>query len=231
MNKKLDVRALAIMGLMTALLILFSFTPIGTIPIGPLSITLNVIPIAMAAIALGPMGGLAMGCVFGLLSFLQCVGVGVPSGMGVMLFSIDPFLAFIQRFVPRALDGLLVGALFRLFERKPGARPTCFLAGFFSAFLNTAFFMSALVLLFGNTEYVQGLMKGRSFLVFVCAFVGINAVVEMVACTVISGFVGVALYHAKLLPLDRRAERRTRACSSPSTSATPISPSAVSGRI
>ena len=204
MNKKLDVRALAILGLMTALLILFSFTPIGTIPIGPLSITLNVIPIAMAAIALGPVGGLAMGCVFGLLSFLQCIGVGVPSGMGAILFSIDPILAFLQRFVPRALDGVLVGLIFRALERKPGPRPACFIAGFCSAFLNTAFFMSALVLLFGNTEYVQGLMKGRSFLVFVCAFVGVNAVVEMVVCTVISGFVGVALYHAKILPLKKK---------------------------
>lgn len=201
MNKKLDVRALAILGLMTALLILFSFTPIGTIPIGPLSITLNVIPIAMAAIALGPVGGLAMGCVFGLLSFLQCIGVGIPSGMGAILFSIDPFLAFIQRFIPRALDGFLVGLIFRALAKKPGPRPACFIAGFCSAFLNTAFFMSALVLLFGQTEYVQGLMKGRSFLVFVCAFVGVNAVVEMVVCTVISGFVGVALYHAKILPL------------------------------
>ena len=201
MNKKLDVRALAILGLMTALLILFSFTPIGTIPIGPLSITLNVIPIAMAAIALGPVGGLAMGCVFGLLSFLQCIGVGIPSGMGAVLFSIDPFLAFIQRFIPRALDGFLVGLIFRALAKKPGPRPACFIAGFCSAFLNTAFFMSALVLLFGQTDYVQGLMKGRSFLVFVCAFVGVNAVVEMVVCTVISGFVGVALYHAKILPL------------------------------
>ena len=204
MNKKLDVRALAILGLMTALLILFSFTPIGTIPIGPLSITLNVIPIAMAAIALGPVGGLAMGCVFGLLSFLQCIGVGIPSGMGAVLFSIDPFLAFIQRFIPRALDGFLVGLIFRALAKKPGPRPACFIAGFCSAFLNTAFFMSALVLLFGQTEYVQGLMKGRSFLVFVCAFVGINAVVEMVVCTVISGFVGVALYHAKILPLNNK---------------------------
>ena len=179
MNKSMDVRALAILGLMTALLILFSFTPIGTIPIGPLSITLNVIPVAVAAIALGPAGGLIMGCVFGLLSFLQCLGIGIPSGMGITLFSIDPFLAFIQRFIPRALDGFLVGVIFRALEKKPGFRPACFIAGFCSAFLNTAFFMSALVLLFGNTEYVRGLMNGRSFLVFVCAFVGVNAVVEM----------------------------------------------------
>ncbi len=204
MNKSMDVRALAILGLMTALLILFSFTPIGTIPIGPLSITLNVIPLAVAAIALGPVGGLIMGCVFGLLSFLQCLGIGIPSGMGITLFSIDPFLAFIQRFIPRALDGFLVGVIFRALEKKPGFRPACFIAGFCSAFLNTAFFMSALVLLFGNTEYVRGLMNGRSFLVFVCAFVGVNAVVEMLVCTVVSGFVGSALYRAKILPLKKK---------------------------
>ena len=51
MNKKLDNRALAILGLMTALLIIFSFTPIGSIPVGPLVITLNIIPVAIAAIA------------------------------------------------------------------------------------------------------------------------------------------------------------------------------------
>ena len=204
MKKKTNVRALAILGLMTALLILFSFTPIGTIPIGPLSITLNVIPVAVAAIALGPAGGLIMGCVFGLLSFLQCLGIGIPSGMGAMLFSIDPFLAFIQRFIPRALDGFLVGLIFRALEKKPGFRPACFIAGFCSAFLNTAFFMSALVLLFGNTEYVRGLMNGRNFLVFVCAFVGVNAVVEMLVCTVVSGFVGSALHRAKILPLKKK---------------------------
>ena len=204
MKKQMDVRALAILGLMTALLIIFSFTPVGTIPIGPLSITLNIIPIAVAAVALGPKGGLAMGCVFGLLSFLQCLGVGIPSGMGAILFSISPFLAFIQRFIPRALDGFLVGVIFSACEKRIGRVPACFVAGFCSAFLNTLFFMTALIVLFGNTEYVQGLMNGRNALAFVCAFVGVNAVVEMVSSTLITGLVGSALYRAKILPIEKQ---------------------------
>lgn len=203
MKKKMDVRGLAVLGLMTALLMLFSFLPIGTIPIGPLSITLNVIPIAISAIAMGPFGGLAMGCVFGFLSFLQCLGIGVPSGMGAILFGISPFLAFVQRFVPRALDGLLVGLVYRFLEKRIGHKVSCFIAGFLSAFLNTVFFMAALVLLFGNTEYVQGLMGGRNVILFICAFVGINAVVEMLASTLLSGIVGNALYSAKILPIRR----------------------------
>lgn len=206
-TKKMDVRALAILGLMTALVLVFSFTPIGSIPVGPLVITLNTIPVAIAAIALGPKGGLAMGAVFGLMSFLQCIGVGIPSGMGAMLFSISPFLAFIQRFVPRALDGFLVGVIFRACEKKLG-RGACFVAGFFSAFLNTLFFMSALVLLFGHTDYVQGLMNGRNVIVFICAFVGVNAVVEMISSTLIAGFVGTALYQAKILPLEKKTQER-----------------------
>ena len=199
-----QTRSLAILGLMTALLMVFSFTPIGTIPIGPLSITLNIIPVAVAAVALGPKGGLAMGSVFGLLSFLQCLGIGIPSGMGAMLFSINPFLAFLQRFVPRALDGLLVGCLFRFCQKTIGPVPACFVAGFCSAFLNTLFFMSALILLFGSTDYVQGLINGRNVVVFVCAFVGINAVVEMVSSTLITGLLGSALYSAKILPLEQK---------------------------
>ena len=112
MKAKFNIRSLVLLGLLTAVVALFSLTPIGSIPIGPLSITLNIIPIAIAAIALGPVGGLIMGIVFGIFSFLQCFGIGVLSGMGAMTLEISPVLTFIQRVVSRALDGLLVGLIF-----------------------------------------------------------------------------------------------------------------------
>lgn len=204
MKKHLDTKSMVILGVLTAILIIFSTTPIGSIPIGPLVITLNVIPIALAAITLGPVGGAIIGGLFGLFSFLQCFGIGIPSGMGAILVEINPFLAFIQRFVPRLLDGLLVGYIYK-FMRKV-SRPTIAgaVTGFFSAFLNTAFFMSALVLLFGNTEYVQGLIGGRNVLVFICAFVGINAVCEMVVCTIVGGAACLALTRAKLIPSPKK---------------------------
>ena len=189
---------MTIMALMTAVLLIFACTPIGTIPIGPLSISMNMIPVAICAVAMGPAGGAAAGAIFGLLSFLQCFGIGIPSGMGIILVGINPFLAFIQRFVPRLLDGLLLGYIFRAVSKK-NVYAACAVTGFFSAFLNTVFFMTALVLLFGNTEYVQGLIAGRNIIVFICAFVGVNAVVEMVVATLITGAVGSALFRAKVL--------------------------------
>lgn len=197
--KKLSIRNFVVLALLIAILLLMSMTPLGYLNIGPLAITLNVVPLAVAAVALGPAGGLICGCVFGLTSFLQCLGVGGSSAMGVMLFSINPFLAFVQRFVPRALDGLLLGWIYRGLFKKAKPYVACAITGFLSAFLNTLFFMTALLVLFGGTEYVQGLVAGRNLLVFVCAFVGVNAVAEMAAATVLTGAVGAALGKAGLL--------------------------------
>lgn len=292
MKTKINTRSMVLLGLLTAIVALFSLTPIGSIPIGPLSITLNVIPVAIAAVALGPIGGLIMGAIFGIFSFLQCFGIGVPSGMGAILVEINPFFAFVQRFIPRALDGLLVGLIFRAvtqmknvksyyivtgiisalfgfalfmsgmlllnydengkykmsenmyrFVTTPGLfaftsifiallafavgygivsskkltqiQVSCATAGFCTALLNTIFFMTALVLLFGNTEYVKGLMGGKNVILFIVSFVGINALFEMVVATVITCPVGSALFKAKLIELpgtaknDKKPDRKS----------------------
>ncbi len=200
MNRKLSTTQLTILGLMTALLLLMAYTPLGYLNIGPLAITFNVIPVAISAIVLGPVGGAIAGGVFGLTSFLQCMGIGGSSAMGVILFDINPVLAFIQRFVPRVLDGFLLGYIFNGARTHLNIYVACAVTGFCSAFLNTVFFMLALVLLYGNTEYMQGLIGGQNIIVFVCTFVGINAVCEMISSTLLTSAVGAALYKARFIP-------------------------------
>ena len=201
---KTNTKTIVTLGVLTAIELVFLLTPIGTIPIGPLSISLGMIPVAVAAIACGPLGGFVLGSVFGIMSFLQCFGIGVPSGMGAILAGINPFLAFIQRYVPRALDGFLLGLIYQGVA-KWNRHAACFVTGFCAAFLNTVFFMGALVLLFGNTEYVQGLMDGRNVIAFIVAFVGINAVVEMISSTVLVGLVGEGLIAAKFVSKPQTA--------------------------
>ena len=196
--KRFTIRDFVILALMVGILLLMSTTPLGYLNIGPLAITFNVIPLAIAAIALGPVGGLIVGCVFGITSFLQCIGVGGSSAMGVMLFSINPVLTFIQRFVPRALDGLLLGYIYRFLRKRTKSYVACAVTGFASAFLNTLLFMTALVVLFGNTQYMQELIGGRNIIVFICTFVGVNAVAEMASSTILTGAVGTALDKAGL---------------------------------
>lgn len=69
-TKKFTTTQLAILGLMTAILLIMAYTPLGYLNIGPLAISFNVIPVAICAIVLGPMGGrnIIIGC---------CMMVGV----------------------------------------------------------------------------------------------------------------------------------------------------------
>lgn len=206
MNTQSKTMRLTLMGLLTAVLLLMAYTPLGYLNVGPLAITFNVIPVALAAITLGPVGGAAMGAVFGLTSFLQCIGVGGTSAMGAILFDISPILAFIQRFIPRVLDGFLLGYVFRLSSKVVGEKAACMITGFCSAFFNTVLFMSFLVLLFGHTPYMQELMGGKNIIVFICTFVGINAVFEMIASTLLTGAIVLALHKAHVLPAFRKTK-------------------------
>ncbi len=196
---------LVTISMLTAVLLLMAYTPLGYLNIGPLAITFNMIPVAIAAITLGPAGGAAVGAVFGLTSFLQCIGIGGTSAMGAMFFSINPFLAFVQRMLPRVLDGFLLGYIFRFMRARSNSFIASSVTGFFAAFLNTVFFMTALVVLFGNTAYVQEMIGGRNVIVFICTLVGVNAVFEMLASTLITGAVGAALSKTVLVPARRKS--------------------------
>ncbi len=192
-------RSTTLLGLLTAILMVLSMTPLGYLNIGPLAISFNMIPVAVGAAALGPMGGAVLGAVFGMTSFLQCLGIGGSSAMGVILFHINPFLAFVQRFVPRLVTGFLVGFVYRGVRKFAKAGIAGGAAGFCAALLNTVLFMGALVLLFGNTQYLTDLMAGRNVLVFICTFVGVNAVFEMLAATAVTGALCATLEKARLI--------------------------------
>lgn len=197
--KKFDTKRLVMLAVLMGILIAMSFTPIGYLNIGPLAISLNMIPVAIGAIALGPTGGAFLGAVFGVTSCLQCVGIGGTSVMGAMLFEINPVLALLQRFVPRLLAGWLAGWSYLGIKKVSNSTLAGFVTGFIAALMNTVLFMTALVTLFGRTEYLQNLINGRNVLVFICAFVGINAVVEMLASTLAVGAVSTALKKSRLI--------------------------------
>lgn len=192
-KKRFDTKQMVTLAMLSAILLIMSFTPLGYLNIGPLAISLNMIPVGIAAVTLGPTGGMILGAMFGITSFLQCIGIGGTSAMGVILFEISPILVFIQRFAPRLLAGLLSGFVFRGVRKLSNSTVAGFVTGFCAALLNTVLFMLALVLLFGNTAYLQELIGGKNLIVFICAFVGINAVVEMFATTAVVGLVGRVL--------------------------------------
>ena len=205
--KKFDTKKMVILALLAALLIVMSFTPLGYLNITLLNISFLTIPVAIGAIAAGPTGGAFLGLVFGITSFARCFGL---NALGTVLCSINPVLTLILCVVPRVLDGLILGFVTNGMSKLGAPKYVIFpVVGFLAAALNTVLYMGSLVLFFGNTEVIQSywneLAPGGGVIAFVAAFVGINAVLEAVAATIVTSAVAAALYKAKLiLSEDRR---------------------------
>ncbi len=197
-KRRNSVYKLTLYGMLIAVLVVLAMVNIPQ-PAG-LSITFNMIPVAIAAIAGGVEGGAVVGGAFGLISFLQCFGILGYSAMGAALVGVSPVLMFVQRFVSRLLVGILVAVIHGFLKKRAVRNFVRYsIAGFAAAFLNTLFFMSLLVLLFGSTEYMQTSMGGQGFLAFVISATGVNALVEMIVSTLVTGAVAMALDHSRLM--------------------------------
>ena len=103
-SNKFTTSQLTILGLMSGILFLMAYTPLGYLNIGPLAVTFNVIPVAICAVVLGPTGGAVAGAVFGLTSFLQAMGIGGTSALGAALFQINPFLSAVPTAAVRIVE-------------------------------------------------------------------------------------------------------------------------------
>lgn len=173
------------LALLTAIILLMAFTPIGYIRTPGLEITLIVVPVAVGAIILGPMSGAILGGVFGLTSFIQAFG----GPFGLALLSISPVATFILCFIPRVLMGWLTGLIFIAVKKIDKTRSISYVAASLaSPLLNTVFFMGTLVLFFYHTEYIQGIATDfgtKNVIAFMLVFVGINALIEAGVCFVL----------------------------------------------
>ncbi len=184
------------LGLMTAIIFVMAFSPLGYLRTPGLTITFLTVPVSVGAILMGPAAGAVCGFAFGLTSLITAMTGGSP--FSSMLLSINPMALAFTCLVPRILEGWLCGLIFMAAKRtmKHFAYAAASLA---CPLLNTLLFMSSLVLFFYNTEYVQGIVSSLGAdnpLMFVVLFVGIQGVIEALACTLVGSTVSRTLSKA-----------------------------------
>ena len=197
-NRRTRISQMTLLAMLVAVLIVLAFVNIP-MPMG-LSITFNMIPVAIASIAMGLPGGMIVGGAFGLISFLQCFGVFGFSALGAALVSYSPVLMFIQRFVSRLLVGVLAALVYRGMSRtRAPLYVRGAVTGFAAAFFNTLFFMTLLVWFFGGTENLAGSIAEKGVFLYIVTSVGINAVVEMIVAAAVTGAACVALKKARMI--------------------------------
>ena len=187
-----NTRYMVELALMSAIIFLMAFTPLGYFRTPGLSITFLTVPVAVGAIILGPKGGAICGLTFGITSLIQCFMGG---SFGSMLLSINPVGTAITCVVPRVLEGFLCGMVFQGI-RKVSKNSAYLAASLACPLLNTVLFMSAVVLIFYQTEYIQGFVEALGVtnpLMFVVAFVGLQGLIEAGVCFLIASAVSRTL--------------------------------------
>ena len=205
-NNRFDATYIAEMGLLIAIELVMKLTGLGSVPVGPLYMSFLTVPIAIAAMLLGPLAGAITGAVFGFVSFYDAMtGASVMTGA---FFQISPLNTFILTIGMRILMGFTVGCLFRVFKAADPSKTVCYLLGAVSApLLNTFFFMGYIVLVFYKTEYIQNLVTklgAANPVSFVIALVGVQGLIEAVVCGVVGTVVAKALAHIMVNQISRR---------------------------
>ena len=184
------VRFMVQLALLLAVLIIMAVTPLGYLNVGAVSITFLPVPVAIGAMMLGPKGGLLMGLAFGITSLMRC-----PTNyLGSIFLSASPFYTAVLCLVPRILMGWLTGLFFKALYKTDKTRLLSFLgAGIAAPALNTVLYVSAMMLFFGNTEVMMGYRGDLPVMAFLAGFVGLNGIIELVVCAIVSTAVGKAL--------------------------------------
>ena len=103
--KKISTKTMVITSVLSAIIVLMGYTPLGLIPLPTMTATILHIPVAIGAILYGPQIGLILGTVMGLTTlskaFLAPVGIFDPLFM-------NPLISVL----PRALMGLITAYAF-----------------------------------------------------------------------------------------------------------------------
>lgn len=187
------------LALMTAIIFVMAFSPLGYLRTPGLTITFLTVPVAVGAIILGPAAGAVCGLAFGTTSLITAFTGG--SAFSMMLLSINPAGLVVTCLVPRILEGWLCGLIFQA-ARKHWKRGSYLIASMACPVLNTLLFMGSLVFFFYNTEFIQQLVSSlgaKNPFMFVVLFVGLQGLIEAIACTLIGSAVtrtlSVALKH------------------------------------
>lgn len=197
-NKRLSKSKILMLtenAMLASIVVLMAFTPVGYLQIGLVKMTFIMIPVAVGAVTLGEKSGAFLGLVFGITSFVQCFGLDI---FGTTLMSINPIYTFIMCLVPRVLMGYLCGLVYKALARfKKGI--AVMVASLSAPVFNTLFFMTLLMLFFGNSDYIMSMRAGTENLwTFLVAFVGLNGVMEVVTTVLIAPPVALAVDKATI---------------------------------
>ena len=198
-QKKMDVRYMAQLALMAAIVILLANTPLGMIQLPIIKATTVHSPVILGAILLGPMAGGILGAVFGICSLVS--NTLAPT---LLSFAFSPFLSTTG--LPgavkavwisvgcRVLIGVAAGWLWILLSKLQVPSLVALpITGFVGAMVNTVTVMGSIYLLFAQQYAEAQNVALTAVFGLVMGTVTASGIPEAIAAAVLVAVIGKAL--------------------------------------
>ena len=148
--KKVDVRKMAIIGVLAAISIMLSMTPLGFIPIGPTNATIMHIPVIIGAIVEGPL----VGIIFGATSLLKALTMPTITSFAF----INPLVSIL----PRMLIGVIAYYVYKLtIKFTKNVFVSGWITGVVGSLVNTVGVLGMIYILYG-ARYAEALGESAS---------------------------------------------------------------------
>ena len=199
-SKELDVRLMAQLALLTSIMLVMAFTPLGYIPLPFMNATTMHIPVIVGACILGPKAGGILGGIFGVTSVIKAtIQPNITSFVFTPFYSLNPqfhgsFSSFIVAILPRILIGVAAGWIFACSKKRfKNESLALIISGFAGSMVNTVGVMTLIFLFFGDQYAAAGGVEASMLLGVILGVIGMNGIPEALIAAIITQAAGKAL--------------------------------------
>lgn len=190
-SNKLSVKTLTMCGMMIAVTLVMSYTPIGMIPMGTVSATISHIPTIIISIILGPIEGMVVGGAFGLISLFR--GLTSPQGALDPLF-INPLVSVVPRVLIAVTTYYTYKGMYFL-SKKDSISIT--IAGAVGSMTNTIGVLGIMYIIYAKDLITKLKVENlEAVRVAIIATIAGSGIIEMLVAAVITVIVAKALKRA-----------------------------------
>ncbi len=180
-KRREKIRNLVLVSLLAAMVVIFQSLS-NVIKVGPIAITLTLIPVVLGGCLVGKKWGAVLGFLFGIVVSVFVV-TGVDAG-GYVLFSVNPMITILLCLFKGTAAGFVASWMYELLANKNKTIATT-VAAMIAPVVNTGLFILAMLVFY--TDTLSDWAGGQNVMIYIITgLAGWNFLFEFVASAVLS---------------------------------------------
>lgn len=199
-NNHARTKKIAQIAFLSALVVILQLF-FSSITIGPVNLSFVLVPIVIAGVFVGPVGGAIVGLIAGTTTVIMVFTTATP--FNTMLVSVNPAAMVLICLLKQTAAGFLSGELYKIFSAKKIV--AYIIAGAACPIVNTGVFCIGMFIFFtdGLTELFGADAGGIVYIVFIL-LAGINFIVEFILNVILCPVICKALSSARFVKTGDR---------------------------